>query len=82
MLLLEQNIIGKSYIIKGNKLLELEQNLDTRNNKEYEIKTICNSKIYAKKALNQLLKLYYLVFWKSFLKDKNTWRPILALVHF
>ena len=43
------------------------------NSKKYKVKVIQNSTIYIKKFKSSyLLKLYYLVFWKSYLKKKNT----------
>lgn len=52
----------KRQVNKANKLLKLKKDPDIRDNKKYKIETICDSKIYAKKVLSQLLKLYYLVF--------------------
>lgn len=41
--------------------MESEQRVNTVNEKDYEIKVICKSKIYAKKTTDQLIRLYYLV---------------------
>lgn len=42
------------------------------NNKKYKIEIIKNSAIYTKKAKRYLLELYYLVFYKNYLENKNT----------
>ena len=41
-------------------------------NKEYEMEAIRDSAAYAKEADGHLLKLYYLVVWKGYLKKENT----------
>ena len=40
--------------------------------KEYEVKAIRDSAVYAKEANGHLLRLYYLVAWKDYLKEENT----------
>ena len=35
-----------------------------------------------KSELRQLLGFYYLVAWKSYPKNKNTWKPLSAVQHF
>lgn len=62
MSILELYIITKRLINKINELLEPELKLNTRDDKEYKIKAICNNKIYTKEATRKLLELYYLVF--------------------
>ena len=42
------------------------------NHKEYEVKTIWDSIVYAKEVDRHLLGLYYLVIWKGYLKKENT----------
>ena len=49
--------------------------------KEYKVKGIEDSAIYAKKAVRQLPRLYYLVSWKSYPEKENTWEPALAIQH-
>ena len=45
--------------------------LDIGNNsRKYKVKTICNSMVYIKKSVGYLLGLYYLIFWKNYLKKK------------
>ena len=56
-----------------NKLFpEPEPEFDAGNNKEYKVEAIINNTVYAKDAKRQLPGLYYLVFWKGYLKKKST----------
>ncbi len=41
----------------------------------YEVKAIWNSAIYARESKGELPGLYYLVLWKSYPKEENTWEP-------
>ena len=52
------------------------------NNKEYKVEGIQDSAIYTKKLARQLLGLYYLILWKSYLEEENIWEPILAIQYF
>ena len=45
------------------------------NDNEYKIEANQDSVVYTKKTGGHLLGLYYLVTWKSYLKEKNTWEP-------
>ena len=52
------------------------------NNKEYKVKDIRDSAVYARESeIDHLLGFYYLVSWKSYSKDENTWEPVLAVKH-
>ena len=52
------------------------------NNKEYEVESISDIAVYARESeVGHLPGLYYLVSWKSYLKDKSTWEPALAVQH-
>ena len=66
-----------------NGLLELEpeQKLDTRDDKDYKVETIYNSKVYEKKVIDQLPDLYYLVSWKCYTKEESIWKPALVVKH-
>lgn len=56
--------------------------LDITKNKEYEVEAIKNSGVYVNKVVeNQLSKLYYLVFWKSYLEAEKTCKPALAMIY-
>ena len=72
--LLEQDIIRKERMDKC--MMELE----TGDSKEYEVKAICNSAVYANKSESGLRPgLYYLVVWKGFPKKENTWELLLGV---
>ena len=60
-----------------NKFLVFETNDD----KEYKVKTIKNNSIYTKKANRHLLRLYYLVVWNSYPKEKNIWKLLSEVMH-
>ncbi len=48
---------------------------------EYKIKAICDSMVYARESEGHLLGLYYLVSWKGYTKEKNTWEPVSAVIY-
>ena len=50
-------------------------------NKEYKVEAIRESAVYAKKADGHLPGLYYLVAWKSYPEEENTWESSLAVIH-
>ena len=68
MLLLEQDTTRKGRVDKD------ATKLDAGNNKseEYKIEAICDSAVYIRESANHLPGLYYLVFWKNYLEEKNT----------
>ncbi len=46
---------------------------DESNGKEYKVKAICDSKVYAKELNSDYLPgFYYLILWKGYPKEKNT----------
>ena len=49
--------------------------------KEYEIEAIRDSAVYAKEADGHLPGLYYLVAWKGYPKEENTWELSSAVMH-
>ena len=51
------------------------------NNKHYEVEAIRDGAVYAKEADGHLLRLYYLVTWKGYLKENNTWKPFSAVMY-
>ena len=76
--LLEQDTTKKGQV--NDMQLDLE--FKAGDDKEYEVDGIQDSAVYTKElATGQLPGLYYLVLWKSYLKEKNTWEPALAIQH-
>ena len=60
--------------------IQLNFEFEAGNDKEYEVDGIWDSAVYAKEsATGQLPGLYYLVLWKSYPKEENTWEPVLAI---
>ena len=58
--------------------LEFEAGDDTK----YKVEAIWDSAIYAKKLeAGHLPGLYYLILWKGYPKEENTWEPTLAVQH-
>ena len=72
--LLEQNIKRKGQEFSVSYF-------DNCDDKEYEVKAIQNSVVYTKKTDKHLPELYYLVAWKDYLKEKNTWELSLVFIH-
>lgn len=52
------------------------------NSNEYEVVTIWDNAIYARKSKGQLSGLQYLILLKGYLEKENTWEPVLAVQHF
>ena len=75
-MLLKQDTTRKRQV--DENMTELDTGND--NSGEYEVVAIRDSAVYAQKSeLGQLPGLYYLVFWKSYLEEENTWEPYLAV---
>ncbi len=49
--------------------------------KEYEVEAIRNSAVYARESEGHLPGLYYLVSWKAYPKEENTWEHALAMLY-
>ena len=78
--LLDQDTIKKGQV--DEKTAEKVEFKGGNNNEEYKVEGICNSTVYAKESeVGQLLGLYYLVSWKSYLKDESTWEFASAVQH-
>ena len=79
MSLLEQDTTKKRRVSK--EVLEL--NASNKDRKEYKLETIWNSAVYANKLeLGYLPSLYYLVAYKGYPKEENTWEPLSAVKYF
>ena len=65
---LEQDTTRKGRVDKNNAT-----ELDAGNNdsKEYKLEAIWDNAVYVKESTCHLPRLYYLVFWKSYLEEEN-----------
>ncbi len=54
---------------------------EAEDNKEYEVKAIIDSAVYSQQANDQMLGLDYLVSWKSYSKEENTWETSSIIIH-
>ncbi len=72
--LLEQDITKKGRV-------EIAIKLDEGDSEEYKVEAIHDSAVYVRESEGHLPGLYYLVSWKGYPKEKNTWEPALAVLH-
>ena len=76
MLLLEQDTTRKERI---EKVSELDVG---GNSKEYEVETMRDSVVYTMELESiHLPRFYYLVAWKGYPEEKNTWERVSAVQH-
>ncbi len=61
--------------------MEIAIELDEGDSKEYEVKAICDGVVYSSKLESHLSNLYYLVLYKEYPEEENTWEPALAIQH-
>ena len=67
--LLEQNITRKEWVDKMVRQMEFDAG---NRNEKYEVEAIRDSAVYAQELKSgHLLRLYYLIFWKYYLKKEN-----------
>ena len=59
--------------------MQLNFEFEAGENKEYEVENIRDSAVYARESAGQLLGLYYLVSWKGYPKEENTWELVSAI---
>ena len=48
---------------------------------EYEVEAIRDSAVYARESAGHLPGLYYLVSWKGYPEEENTWEPYSVVQH-
>ncbi len=79
--LLDQDTTKKGQVDETTSRLKFENEGD---GEEYEVEAICDSAVYPKKSDSghHLPDLYYLVSWKAYYEEKNTWEPALTMLHF
>ena len=75
--LLEQDIIKRERVEKMPKI-----DAGNHNNKEYKVKAIKDNAVYVTKSKSGYLQgFYYLVVWKGYSKEENTWDLLWAVQH-
>ena len=72
--MLEQDTTRKGRVDKD--VMELDAG---ENSSEYEVEAIRDSAVYARESMGHLPGLYYLVFWKGYPEEENTWKPASAV---
>ncbi len=77
--LLEQDTTRKGRVDEATSQLEFEG--DGGNGEEYEVEAIREGAVYARESEGQLPGLYYLVSWKGYPEEENTWEPASAIQH-
>ena len=76
MSLLEQDTTRKKW---DNNAAELDAGDDSG---EYEVEAIWDSAVYARESkLGNLPGLYYLMSWKGYLEEENTWKLASTVQH-
>ena len=58
---------------------QLDFEFEAGNGEEYEVDGIQDSVVYARESAGQLPRLYYLVLWKNYSEEENTWKPASAI---
>ena len=74
VLLLEQDTTKK------RRVNDMQLEFEAGDNKEYKVDGIWDSAVYAKEStIGQLPGLYYLVLYKDYSEEENTWEPASAI---
>ncbi len=79
--MLEQDTTRKGRVDKALPEPENEYKFEAGDNKEYEVEAIIDSAVYGKQVNDQMPGFYYLVLWKGYPEEKNTWKPLSAVMH-
>ena len=79
MSLLEQDTTRKERV--DEKTTQLEFEAGDGDGEEFEVEGIRDSAVYVGESEGQLLGLYYLVSWKGYPEEENTWEPASAVQH-
>ena len=62
------------------KVRQIEFEASNNDSEEYEMEVIWDSAVYAKELESgHLPGFYYLVLWKRYLEEENTWEPASAV---
>ncbi len=61
--------------------METAIELDKGDSEEYEVEAICDSAVHTRELEGYLPGFYYVVSWKGYPKEENTWEPALAVLH-
>ena len=78
MFLLEQDTTKKGRVDEKTSQLEFEDD----EGEEYEVEAIRDSAVYARESESgHLPGLYYLISWKGFPEEENTWEPASGIQH-
>ena len=76
MSLLEQDTIRKGRVDENATELDAGDNVSGK----YKVEAIRDSAVYARESESgHLPGLYYLVSWKGYLEEENTWEPASAV---
>ena len=57
----------------------MQLEFDAGNNKEYEVDGIWDSTVYIRELAGKLHWRYYLVLWKGYPEEENTWEPTFVI---
>ena len=58
---------------------DMQLEFEAGDDKDYEVDSIWDYAVYIRESAGQLPGLYYLVLWKGYPEEENTWEPALAI---